>query len=334
MLALAGLGAAAAIVLAGIRLARVADVLADRTGLGEALVGAVLLGAATSLSGLVTSVTAASRGLPELAVSNAVGGIAAQTVFLVIADLSYRKANLEHAAASLENMLQGSLLIGALSLCLAAITIPEPALFGIHPASFIIVGFYVGGLFVVRRTQMAPGWRPRATPETRADEPDTDNEGRALFPLIAEFAGLAAVTALSGYVLGSAADTAVTRFGASEALLGAFLTAIVTSLPELVTTLSAVRRGALALAVGGIIGGNGFDTLFVAASDVAYREGSIYAAIGASQQFLLVLTIMMTTFLLIGLLWREKHGPGGIGLETVLILLTYLAGGAILWWMG
>ncbi|GGY53542.1 hypothetical protein [Parvularcula lutaonensis] len=50
---------AGVILLAGIRLSAVADKLADRTGLGEALVGSVLLGAATSLSGLTTSVSAA-----------------------------------------------------------------------------------------------------------------------------------------------------------------------------------------------------------------------------------------------------------------------------------
>jgi cation:H+ antiporter len=43
---------------------------------------------------------------------------------------------------------------------------------------------------------------------------------------------------------------------------------------ELVTTIAAVRRGALQLAVGGIIGGNTFDTLFLTAADVSYREGS------------------------------------------------------------
>ena len=64
------------IAIAGTRITRVVDQLADRTGLGEATAGAVLLGAATSLSGSVLSVTAAYRGHPELAVSNALGGIA------------------------------------------------------------------------------------------------------------------------------------------------------------------------------------------------------------------------------------------------------------------
>ena len=87
--------------------------------------GAVLLGAATSLSGSVLSVTAAYRGHPELAVSNALGGIAVQTFFLAIADMVYRRANLEHAAASAPNMMQNGLLIALLALLLLAPTLPS-----------------------------------------------------------------------------------------------------------------------------------------------------------------------------------------------------------------
>ncbi|MDA1072619.1 MAG: hypothetical protein O2825_14665 [Proteobacteria bacterium] len=98
------LAAALAIALAGVALTYRADVVADRTGLGEAMVGAVLLGITTSLSGTVTSVTAALDGNTAMAISNAVGGIAAQTAFLAVADLFYRKANLEHAAADETNL--------------------------------------------------------------------------------------------------------------------------------------------------------------------------------------------------------------------------------------
>ena len=76
--------AAVVIAFAGVKMAKISDRLADRTGLGEAVMGAVFLGGSTSLSGIVTSVTAAAGGHAELAVSNAVGGIAAQTTFLAI----------------------------------------------------------------------------------------------------------------------------------------------------------------------------------------------------------------------------------------------------------
>ena len=70
--------AAAAIAAAGVAMAREADRLADRTGLGEAVSGAVLMGACTSLPGLTASMMAAAAGNASLAVSNAIGGILVQ----------------------------------------------------------------------------------------------------------------------------------------------------------------------------------------------------------------------------------------------------------------
>ena len=115
----------------------------------------------------------------------------------------------------------------------------------------------------------------------------------------------------------------------SEAAVGVLLTAVVTSLPELVTSVAAVRRGALTLAVGGIIGGNAFDTLFVAASDIAYRDGSIYHHISSNVLLWVALSILMTGVLLMGLLRREKHGLGKIGFESVTLIGLYFAGVAM-----
>ncbi|HEX2018119.1 MAG TPA: sodium:calcium antiporter, partial [Aurantimonas sp.] len=110
------LAAAVVIFFSGLRMTGLADRLADRTGLGEAIIGAVLLGAATSLSGIIVSVTAALDGRASLAFANSVGGIAAQTVFLAVADMFYRRVNLEHAAADLGNVFQGIVLMVLLTL--------------------------------------------------------------------------------------------------------------------------------------------------------------------------------------------------------------------------
>jgi cation:H+ antiporter len=106
------------IAVAGTYLTKFADQIADITKLGEALVGALLLGAVTSLAGIVATMYAAIQGHPDLAISNAIGGIAAQTFFLAIADITYPKANLEHASASLSNLMYSVLLIGLLGLLL------------------------------------------------------------------------------------------------------------------------------------------------------------------------------------------------------------------------
>ena len=99
-----------------------------------------------------------------------------------------------------------------------------------------------------------------------------------------------------------------------------------TSLPELITSVAAVRRGVLTLAVSGVIGGNCFDTLFAAVADVAYRDGSLYHAATAQSSrevMLLAVSVVMTGVLLMGLLGRQKNGPARIGWESCVVLLLY-----------
>ena len=314
------------IAVVGTRLTNVADELADRTGLGEAVTGAVLLGAATSLSGIVLSITAAARDQPELAMSNALGGIAAQTVFLAMADVVYRRANLEHAAASIANLAQAALLLGLLSLLLIGAYSPDVHWLGVHPITPILFVAYVFGLQLVRNAEAAPMWTPRRTQETRTDSPDENNKAMSLVRLWGGFFVLAAILGLTGYVLESVASRLGSATGMSDTAVGVVLTAISTSLPELVTSIAAVRRGALQLAVGGIIGGNAFDCLFAATSDIAYRDGSIYHAVSGDTLLWVALSVAMTAVLLLGLIRRQKQGIGNIGFESATLFGLYGAG--------
>ncbi|MEF8792942.1 hypothetical protein [Thiohalorhabdus sp.] len=106
--------------------------------------------------------------------------------------------------------------------------------------------------------------------------------------------------------------------------------AVATSLPELVTSLAGVRRGALTLAVGGVLGGNAFDTLFAAAAGSAYRPGSLYHAAGSQEAGRVALTVLMAAVLDLGMLRRQRLGPARTGSESLLVLWPYLVWGAIL----
>ncbi|HKJ72173.1 MAG TPA: sodium:calcium antiporter [Gammaproteobacteria bacterium] len=322
---------AAVILVAGSRLAAVADQLADRTGLGEAFVGAVFLGASTSLPGITASVTAAWHGHAALALSNALGGIAVQTAFLAVADLAYRKANLEHAAASLGNLVWGVLLILLLAAILVAMAGPPLAIAGVHPVTPLLLAAYAMGLRLVSEAREQPMWRPRLTGATRLDRPQPDAAwGPGLPGLWLAFAATAAVVMAAGWAVTRAGEGLAAHTGLSQSLVGALLVAVATSLPELVTSVAAVRRGALTLAVGGVLGGNAFDTLFAAIADVAYRPGSIYHAATSREATLGALTIAMAAVLVLGLLRRQRLGPGRIGLESVVVLALYLVGVLIL----
>ncbi len=320
--AIAVLAAGAVILLtAGVKFTKVVDELADRTGAGEALPGAVLLGAATSMPGLITTITGAAEGDAGFAISNALGGIAAQTTFLVLADLIYRRTNLEHAAASLPNILQAAILIALIGVTLMAASGPDVSVLGIHPATVALVGIYVYGLNLVRRAKGSPMWQPRATDDTVEDEvdsePDPDTPMRRLWTW---FGVLAAVVAVVGYLIGRAGITLARESGLSGSVVGAVFTSVITSLPELVTVLTAVRIGALTLGVSNIVGGNTFDVLFVAAADLAFRGGSVYNAADQQAVFLMSLTVVLTAMLAGGLLYRDERY---IGFEGIAILATY-----------
>jgi cation:H+ antiporter len=324
--------AAAIIAWTGVRLADYGNRLADRTGLGEAVTGTIFLGLTTALPGLAASVTAALNGYPALAISNAIGGIAVQTAFLAVADIVYRKANLEHAAASVTNMIMSAMLILLLALTLLGLTGPDIVIRHVHPVTPLLFLGAVLGFWLVYRSRVEPMWRPRRTAETVEDIPQESYRKESMSNLLAGFAFNALLVMAAGALTAAAVARIADLTGLSETVAGGFLSGIATSLPELVTTIAAVRIGALSLAVADIIGGNFFDVLFVFAADLVYVRGSLYHAPGVSMRepFLTGLAILLNITLLLGLLYRQRSGPVNIGFESVLMLLMYVAGFLVL----
>lgn len=316
------------IVFVGVRLASCADALAERTGLGEAFMGAVFLGATTSLPGITASVAAAGGGRPDMALSNALGGIAVQTLFIVIADLAHRDSNLEHAAANESVLVQSALLLALLAMLLAACLGPPITLGPIHPVTLLLPLAYLLGLGSIRASHERPMWQPRATGLGRARRAASGSGAmakttRALWTQLA-LAGTVAVAA--GWGLTRVAEHIADSYQLSQSVAGGLITGVVTSFPELVIAVAAVRNGALTLAVAGVIGGNAFDTLFAALSDAAYPSGSIYHMASAQTLFLLTLSLLMNAVLLLGLLRRQTRGLANIGFEGVLVVVLYALG--------
>lgn len=257
--------------------------------------------------------------------------VAPGTAILTIADFAYVRANLEHAAASSVNLLQAPLLIVLLGIALFAALGPDVTIFQIHPGTAAIFVSYLYALLIVARQQHKPMWTPRSTRETVHEEDGDDvSQSTSLRRLWFTFVPLALVTGGAGWFVAQSGIAIAATTGLSGTAVGGLFTALVTSTPELVTTIAAVRRGALNLAVGGIIGGNAFDTLFLGASDIAFRDGSIYHAVQAQQLLLIVLALIMTGVMVMGMVGRQEQGIGGIGWESAVVLALYVAGFALI----
>jgi cation:H+ antiporter len=308
---------------AGYRLVSVADEVADRTGAGEALIGATMLGALTSLADITAIASAAYSGFASMAISAAVGGIAVQTAFLAFADIALPKVNLEHAAASLPNIVSVAVLVLILSLVLIAALGPPLSFWNIHPATLLLFAAYGFGMRLVMSGHEHPMWQPRLTELTRLDAEEEEPNRTSWLRLVITLVIAGGSVALAGWTLSEAGRSLLHHLDLVESAVGAIMIGVSTSLPELVTSIAAVRRGALTLAVGGVIGGNAFDTMMVGMADIFYREGAIYQHINPQDLGLTAITIFMSTVLLLGLLLRQRGGPGNIGLESTVVLVAY-----------
>lgn len=339
--ALALAAMAAVIVLAGVRLTRIADTLSERTGLGDAVGGALLLGAVTSLPGNVTVLTGALEGDPGFALGNPIGGIALQTVWLAIADLVYRRANLEHAAASLENVLQSVILVAMLAIPVIGYATPSLRLGWFHPLSLLIPVLYAYGLRLLRKMRDEPMWQPTRTDQTADDDTNGNGNGNgdgngngadgdddedpyedtSTRGLWGRLAALGLIVGVAGWIVGQAGLGVVAATGLDSGLVGFTLTTAISSLPELVVLITAVRLGQLTLGVGNIVGGNVYDVLMITIADLAYLEGPLYRDAGPTSLVLLGGTLLMTAVLAGGLILRDRKW---IGFEGVSIPLVYL----------
>lgn len=268
----------------------------------------------------------------ELAVHNAVGSIAPQTAFIAVADLAYRRANLEHAAASASNLMLIGLLLAFIALLILAVATPNLAWRVIHPVSLVLVVVYVYGMRLVAQSGELPMWHAKTTSETNDEQTRKPALSGSLAWLWGRFVFIGLILAGCGVMLANSGVALAELTGLSETFVGALLTGVTSSMPELVTAITAVCIGALTLAVSNIVGGNAFDALIIAFSDFAYLPGSIYLDSGERFLPLLAIALLMNVVVLLGLLRRERHGLGNIGLEGVTLLGLYA--GFVYWLVG
>src|SRR5438128_6570805 len=163
---LAGAGATWA---AGVYLSKTTDALDNRFGLGEALGGLILLAITGSLPEIAITTSAALSGHLDLAVGNLIGGVAVQTLVLVVLDFAAGPQRpLSFLVGSLVPVIEALMVIVVLATVLAGAALPTSTnVFGASPTSIAVVPFWLVGVWLVNRVRMHPGWvgeAPEATP--------------------------------------------------------------------------------------------------------------------------------------------------------------------------
>jgi cation:H+ antiporter len=315
--ALLFLASGAVVVVAGIVLAKSADGIADATGWGRVWVGSVLLAFATSLPELATDVSAVRLESADLAAGDLFGSSLANMLILAVVDLLYpRKQVLIQAAPDHALMVCLAVLLTAVA-ALGITTRPETLWFGISPVSIALLAVYAGGTWVVfRHVSRQPGL---------ADTSPVGAVPGALRRAVLQFVLAAVVILGAAPVFAWSAKGVAEITGLGATFTGTLLVGFATSLPELVSTLAAVRMGAFDLAVGNLFGSNAFNMVIFAVLDPATPDGPIYGAVRPEHVLTALSAIGLMCLGLAAIMYRAKRRFALIEPDSLLILAGYAA---------
>lgn len=327
------LASAAVIVVAGTKLSHFGDQLADLTGLGGLWVGVIFMAAATSLPEVFTTVSASLIDAPDIAAGDLFGAVMTNMLTLGIIDQIFRQKAVWRQAAF------GHTLVAALAMVLVALAglfvllKPDIVRVGLGVDTLILLLLYVLGMRVVYRQEYFT--RQHEEAERVASESATSEDDQRKRRLSRKLTlrrasigfGLSTFAILVGApFLASSAELIAERSGVTETFIGTSLVAITTSMPELVTSLAAVRLGAFDLAVGNLYGSNAFNMAAFFFADVAYQDGSLLAAAEPAHALTAFWGILLMNVGLMGIIYRAERRYFLIEPDSFLMILGWIIG--------
>ncbi|WP_306304848.1 calcium/sodium antiporter [Piscicoccus intestinalis] len=229
-----------------------ASSIARRLGMSTLVVGLTIVSVATSAPELAVSVDAVLQGQPDLAVGNIVGSNTANALLVVGLAALVAPLAVQRRLLRLDLPFMVFLGVAFLALSLDGHLSPIDGL--------ILIACFVAHVVIT----VVVGRRDAATEAEQpgeASEPDEAGETDEDEPLPLPKAILWLVLGLAGLVVGAnvlvtGAIGIATAFGVSGLVIGLTIVAVGTSLPEIVSSISAARRGDPGLVLGNVVGSN------------------------------------------------------------------------------
>lgn len=319
---------------AGALLSKYGDVIAEKTGLGRAWIGAILIAGVTSLPELASGVTAVAwLNVPNLAAGAVLGSCLFNLALIAMIDLAYQPGRVL-AKAQEVHILSGGLGVLMLGLVTIGVLIGPVlngfGLFGISILSIIILFLYaLGGKMIAGLEKERAG----EVLEKEAVEGGYARISAQRAVLVFILSGLAVVAL--GIWLALIGDRLAATTGLSRSFIGNLFLALTTSLPEIAASLAAIRLGAIDLAIGNVLGSNLFNITLFFIYDIADGSGNFWASLTNANAFAAVMTIMMTGVVIISLMYRASpKTPYRISWDGIAIAAMYVGSIALLYILG
>ena len=299
-----------------------AVILSTRWGLGKAVIGATIVSIGTTTPEAAVSVISALQGEPGLALGNAVGSIICDTgLILGLASLMAPLPLNRQLASRLSNVQVGAgilLVLGCFPWTSPAKVFTQGGTL-LQPIGWVFVVLLALYIYQSIRWASAAG--------ANADNEEAEEvEGGGAFGTLLKLIGSIAIVVVSAQILIPTVIEIADRIKVPEHIISATLVAFGTSLPELVTAITAVRRGHGELAVGNIIGADILNVLFVAGVSASATPGGLQAD-GQFFQFLFPAMLFILIVFRCGIFVSgdQLKRPFGVVLVATWLLVTILS---------
>lgn len=308
------------VVLSASKLAEYGDIIAVRTRLGGLLVGTILLAGATSLPELIAAVSSFRLGEPDLAAGNFFGSNMVNMFLLAFVDMVNFNVPLLRAQA-ITQTLTAALAAAMMTVASIFVLADVDLVIGwVSVESLMLIAVYFGGVWLVQQEGKLAN--SAVTPTEMVPGPEFPSLRRGLVG----FTVATVVLALAVPQLVSSSSDIAAVTGLGTGFVGTVLLSIVTSLPELLAAMSAVRMGAVELAVGNLFGSSVFNMLSLGLADFFYLRGSFLNDISNDFALVGLLGLLLTMLALLGNIARVERRVLFIELDALAIIICYFLG--------
>lgn len=292
--------------------------LSQRSGIPKTIVGATIVSLGTTAPEAAVSVFAAIEGRPGLALGNAVGSIICDTGLILGIACLLAPLKLDRKIVNRQGWIQLGAAVALVVLCFPWTAPGEVFSKGGNLAQWAGVA-----LLLALAVYMWQSIRWARQGITLAEDEHESESGVTTSVVVMKLAGAIAIVVLAARVLIPAISEAAARMHVPESIIAATLVAFGTSLPELVTAVSAARKGHGELAVGNIVGADILNVFFVAGAAASVTG----TGLTAGGHFFLVLFPMMLLILLIfraGIIFSGDYLRRPFGYVLLLSYAVYM----------
>lgn len=273
--------------------------LARKFRLPDIIVGATVVSIGTTLPEVMVSVTGALQGQGAMAYGNAIGSIICNTALIAAISITCNPGPVNTKTMKMPVIF----FFGASAVyCLAAYVL------GTFPRwlGFALLGIFVVYMYLTVREGLK-------NPSEHHEEAEGAHNSDSMVKLLVLLVGGAALIALGANLLVEHGTIIAQELGVPETVIALTFVALGTSLPELVTTITSLRKGHASLGIGNVIGANIFNLVLVSGASVALApfdvpQGKLLFGINSSLILDMPLSILVMALMTLPALKCKKLG--------------------------